>query len=209
MSKLDDRCGQHRLAFSAGGRRLIPEKCDTRCCTVKRQSPSSDFSELLPRPLQYGESMPAAACSHSQSEPDPRQGRTRWRPRPPTKAVMEISRASKAVERVSLLEGMDDPIVTEALAVLDGTPRAADGASAPELAAHRSRRFRSASKSGKRADVMGLRIHEVGDGAGHVEHRGDHPTRPPLCEDSLSPTFGAHSCVRASVIFPSMPELPL
>jgi hypothetical protein len=83
-------------------------------------------------------------------------------------AVIGAHTVREAVERVRLLEGMDDPIVTEALAVLEGLPRAVDGALLAALKSALERRI-PVGLEWEEGDIMGLRINEVGDGAGHVD----------------------------------------
>ncbi len=83
-------------------------------------------------------------------------------------AVMGAHTVKEAVERVRLLDGMDDPIVAEALAVLEGLPRAIDAALLAGLRSALDRRI-PVGLEWEEGEIMGLRIHEVSDGAGHVD----------------------------------------
>jgi hypothetical protein len=83
-------------------------------------------------------------------------------------AVIGAHSVREAVERVGLLVGMEDPIVGEALAVLEGLPRAIDAALLAALKSSLERRI-PVSLEWEEGEVMGLRMKEVGDGAGRVD----------------------------------------
>jgi hypothetical protein len=75
-------------------------------------------------------------------------------------AVIGATSVREAVERVSLFEGMDDPIVAEARAVLEGLPQAIDRALLAALQSALERRIPVGLKW-EEGEIIGLRIAEA------------------------------------------------